>query len=76
MVRNIGLQDEIDTALNLLKVHVPYFESDHVLNLAYNAFLALRNKALNSSFRLRARSRQDKYTRGGVDNHCHQFHRV
>src|SRR5262245_22903245 len=34
-----GLADAIDRELHLLKRHLPYFESDHVLNLAYN-FLA------------------------------------
>src|SRR5437867_1994109 len=28
--------DQIDEHLHLLKVHLPYHESDHVLNLAYN----------------------------------------
>ena len=37
MVKQIGLDQEIDKRLELLKVHVPYHESDHVLNLAYNA---------------------------------------
>jgi hypothetical protein len=32
-----GLIDAIDKALSLLKVHLPYHESDHVLNIAYNA---------------------------------------
>ena len=32
-----GLPEEIDSALSLLKIHRPYFESDHVLNIAYNA---------------------------------------
>ena len=32
----LGLVDEIDDRLELLKVHLPYHESDHVLNLAYN----------------------------------------
>jgi hypothetical protein len=32
----LELVDEIDEALELLKVHLPYHESDHVLNLAYN----------------------------------------
>jgi hypothetical protein len=34
-----GLRRGIDEHLHLLKVHLPYHESDHVLNLAYN-FLA------------------------------------
>ena len=32
----VGLVDRLDRRLHLLKVHVPYHESDHVLNLAYN----------------------------------------
>ena len=36
MVRRVGLVEEIDQTLHLLKVHLPYHESDHVLNLAYN----------------------------------------
>ena len=31
-----GLVKEIDSRLNLLKIHNPYCESDHVLNIAYN----------------------------------------
>ncbi len=36
LVTKLGLPDEIDDGLQLLKVHLPYHESDHVLNLAYN----------------------------------------
>jgi len=36
MARKIGLIDAIDRELHLLKVHLPYHESDHVLNIAYN----------------------------------------
>jgi hypothetical protein len=32
----LGLVEEINDGLELLKVHLPYHESDHVLNLAYN----------------------------------------
>ncbi len=39
MVKQIGLDKEIDQHLELLKVHLPYHESDHVLNLAYNALV-------------------------------------
>jgi hypothetical protein len=39
MVNKIGLREEIDRRLHLLKLHLPYHESDHVLNLAYNALL-------------------------------------
>jgi hypothetical protein len=31
-----GLAGEIDGSLELLKFHKPYYESDHVLNIAYN----------------------------------------
>jgi hypothetical protein len=36
MARRIGLIDDIDRDLHLLKRHLPYHESDHVLNIAYN----------------------------------------
>lgn len=36
MVQRLGLVEDIDQQLQLLKVHLPYHESDHVLNLAYN----------------------------------------
>jgi hypothetical protein len=37
LARRIGLIDAIDRRLQLLKLHLPYHESDHVLNFAYNA---------------------------------------
>ena len=36
LLTKLGLREEIDERLQLLKVHLPYHESDHVLNLAYN----------------------------------------
>ena len=36
LARRVGLIDAIDHDLHLLKVHLPYHESDHVLNIAYN----------------------------------------
>lgn len=36
LVTRLGLVEAIDDRLELLKVHLPYHESDHVLNLAYN----------------------------------------
>lgn len=36
LVRQTGLAKAIDEKLQLLKRHLPYFESDHVLNIAYN----------------------------------------
>jgi hypothetical protein len=37
LVRRFGLIKAIDTRLHLLKFHLPFHESDHVLNIAYNA---------------------------------------
>ena len=37
LARRIGLIDAIDDNLHLLKIHLPYHESDHVLNFAFNA---------------------------------------
>jgi hypothetical protein len=36
LVVKLGLVEQINDRLELLKVHLPYHESDHVLNLAYN----------------------------------------
>jgi hypothetical protein len=36
LARRTGLREAIDAQLHLLKKHLPYHESDHVLNIAYN----------------------------------------
>jgi hypothetical protein len=36
LARRTGLVEAVDRRLHLLKVHLPYHESDHVLNIAYN----------------------------------------
>jgi len=36
LARRVGLIERIDKELRVLKRHLPYHESDHVLNLAYN----------------------------------------
>ena len=36
MAQNIGLIRDINERVHLLKVHLPYHESDHVLSIAYN----------------------------------------
>ena len=36
LARKTGLIRDIDRGLHLLKRHLPYHESDHVLNIAYN----------------------------------------
>ena len=37
LVDKLGLADQVDSSLHLLALHKPYYESDHVLNVAYNA---------------------------------------
>jgi hypothetical protein len=39
MAQRIGLVKTIDERLDLLKVHAPYHESDHVLNITYNVMV-------------------------------------
>jgi hypothetical protein len=36
LAQRLGLVRDIDEGLHLLKRHLPYYESDHVLNIAYN----------------------------------------
>jgi Transposase DDE domain group 1 len=36
LARHTGLIEEIDRRVEVLKVHLPYHESDHVLGIAYN----------------------------------------
>ncbi len=36
LAHHVGLPQAIDRHVRMLKRHVPYFESDHVLSLAYN----------------------------------------
>jgi DDE family transposase len=37
LVQQLGLPEAINHHLHLFKMHLPYHESDHVLNIAYNA---------------------------------------
>ncbi|WP_276982346.1 IS1380 family transposase [Ferrimicrobium acidiphilum] len=37
VVKRSGLAEAIDSTVKLLKIHKPYHESDHVLNVAYNS---------------------------------------
>jgi hypothetical protein len=36
LTKKLGLDQAIDAHLGLLKIHLPYHDSDHVLNIAYN----------------------------------------
>jgi hypothetical protein len=42
LAKMIGLPAAIDERLHLFKIHLPYHESDHVLNIAYNALCDAR----------------------------------
>src|SRR5271165_3973454 len=37
LARDLGLVEAIDARLGIFKIRLPYAESDHVLNLAFNA---------------------------------------
>jgi hypothetical protein len=79
LARRIGLVDAIDQGLNVLKLHLPYHESDHVLNLAYNALcdgtclqdLELRRNDEVFLNALGARRLPDPTTAGDF---CRRFH--
>lgn len=42
-VKRIGLDAEINCRLNIFKKRCPYYESDHVLNVAYNTMCGARS---------------------------------
>jgi hypothetical protein len=42
LVQHLGLTAALDAKIHLLKRHVPYFESDHILNLTYNLLVGGR----------------------------------
>lgn len=78
LARQLGLIDAIDRRLQLLKIHLPYHESDHVLNLAYNALcegsrledIELRRNDVNFLDALGARRIPDPTTAGDF---CRRF---
>ena len=41
--QKLRLPERIDQKLHVFKKHMPYHESDHVLNLAYNALLCINS---------------------------------
>ena len=50
MNKNSGFVEEIDRVLHLLKRHLPYYESDHVLNITYNVIMTIiSNSDINSN---------------------------
>jgi Transposase DDE domain group 1 len=78
LARRYGLIESIDQRLHLLKLHLPYHESDHVLNFAYNALcngaclqdIELRRNDENYLNALGARSIPDPTTAGDF---CRRF---
>jgi hypothetical protein len=43
LVNTAGLPEKINSRIKLLKRHKPYFESDHILNMAYNIICGGKN---------------------------------
>lgn len=78
LVTKLGLPNRIDDALHVFKVHKPYYESDHVLSIAYNALcggqtlldLELRRNDRNFLDALGAKSIPDPTTAGDF---CRRF---
>jgi len=44
LTRHTGLVEEIDRPVVVLKAHLPYHESDHVLGIAYNILCGGRTR--------------------------------
>src|SRR6516165_2121006 len=78
LARQIGLIDALDRRLQLLQIHLPYHDSDHVLNIAYNALcegtcledIELRRNDANFLNALGARRIPDPTTAGDF---CRRF---
>ena len=78
LAHRIGLVDAINENLHLLKIHLPYHESDHVLNIAYNALcngnclqdIELRRNDVNFLDALDAQRLPDPTTAGDF---CRRF---
>jgi hypothetical protein len=81
LARQLGLIEAIDQRLHLLLVHLPYHESDHVLNIAYNPLcdgtcyqdIELRRNDENFLDALGARRIPDPTTAGDF---CRRFGRA
>jgi len=79
MVNKLGLAEAIDRNLHVLKMHKPYHESDHVLNIAYNILcggrtlddIELRRNDSTHLDALGAESIPDPTTAGDF---CRRFH--
>jgi hypothetical protein len=79
LVRKLGLAARIDRAIELLQVHMPYHESDHVLNIVYNTLCGghtlddIEHRRNDRTFldAIGARSIPDPTTAGDF---CRRFH--
>jgi len=79
MVNKLGLAEAIDRNVHVLKMHKPYHESDHVLNIAYNILcggrtlddIELRRNDSTHLDALGAQSIPDPTTAGDF---CRRFH--
>ncbi len=56
LVTKLGLPEQIDADLELLKVHLPYHESDHVLTLAYNVLCGGNGWRTSSAYAMTRRT--------------------
>jgi len=78
VAQRLGLIDAIDKGLHLLKIHLPYQDSDHVVNFAYNAIcggmcmqdMELRRNDENFLNALGTRRSPDPTTAG---DYCRRF---
>ena len=78
LAKRLGLPEAIDQGLQLLKIHLPYQDSDHVLNIAYNSLcggtclqdLELRRNDENYLNALGTRRIPDATTAG---DYCRRF---
>ena len=78
LAKRLGLVEAIDQRLQLLKIHIPYQDSDHVLNIGYNALcggaclqaLELRRQDENYLNALGTRRIPDPTTAG---DYCRRF---
>jgi hypothetical protein len=82
LVGQLGLVKAINDGLHLLKIHLPYHESDHVLNIAYNALcegvhledIELRRNDINFLDALGAHRIPDPTTAGDFCRRFRQTH--
>ena len=67
----LDLPATIDERLRLFKFHLPYHESDHVLNIAYNA---LCDAALLQDLELRQPGQKPTSTHWALPTHSRPHH--